>query len=385
MKNLGTSTYERLLHSLLMSNVDTKKAWQSYCSHELDALTPILGAHGYVLDAEQKHMQGERYLMQAITTTSGKKLILTGTSAHGVRVIIKASRDASGILEINHERSCRTVLKNIDFAGSVFHTPEELLYVHEAGFVISVQKFIEQEVTFLERPIEAQCSFALRAFKAQESTHATTAKHRAVIGRTFGIRTAKTYLHVFHTFVANITIARPNDKALHILLDHALKTLREHERTIEQYTGFLTHTDFVPHNIRIQGDTIYLLDHSSLTFGNKYEGWARFLNFMTLYNPPLTELLTQYVQDNRTPEESVALRMMRIYRLGEIIWYYVQTLEKSEGDLHTLNTARVHFWSTVLTHILKDEKVPESVILEYTKTRDSLRSEDEKKRQQGLH
>jgi hypothetical protein len=368
-----------------MSNVDTKKAWQSYCSHELALLAPILGAHGYVLDAEQKHMQGERYLMQAVTTTSGKKLILNGTSAHGIRVIIKASRDRGGILEINHERACRTILKRIDFAGSVFHTPEELLYVYEAGFTISIQKFIEQELTFLERPIEEQCAFALRAFKAQESAHATTAKHRALIGRTFGIRTAKTYLHAFRIFVANITVTRPNDEALYILLERALETLREHERTIEQYTGFLTHTDFVPHNIRIQRDTIYLLDHSSLTFGNKYEGWARFLNFMTLYNPPLTDLLTQYVKDNRTPEESVALRMMRIYRLGEIIWYYVQTLDKSEDDLLTLNTERVTFWSTVLTHILNDEKVPASVILEYTKTRDSLRSEDEKKRQQGLH
>ena len=161
--------------------------------------------------------------------------------------------------------------------------------------------------------------------------------------------------------------------------------LREHEKTIEQYSGFLTHTDFVPHNIRIHDDTIYLLDHSSLTFGNKYEGWARFVNFMTLYNPMLENALVTYVKENRTPEESVSLRMMRIYRLGEIIWYYVQTLEKSTGDLHTLNTARITFWSTVLTHILKDERIPESIITEYKKTRDSLRSDDEKKRQQGLH
>ncbi len=169
------------------------------------------------------------------------------------------------------------------------------------------------------------------------------------------------------------------------LFERAYGVLRENEEVIEQYTGFLTHTDFVPHNIRIHNGQMYLLDHSSLTFGNKYEGWARFLNFMTLYNPPLTGLLTEYVKNNRTSEESVSLRMMRIYRLGEIIWYYIRTLEKSEGDLRTLNEARITFWSTVLTHILDNTPVPESVILDYKNTRDSLRSEEEKKRQQGLH
>lgn len=368
-----------------MTELDPKTQWETYCTTELAALRPILTERGYTLDAEQKHMKGERYLMQAVTTTSGKKLILTGVSRDGTKVIIKATRDAGGMREIEHERTCRNVLARIDFAGSVFHTPEEILFLKEKGFTISIQRFIEQPSSFLERPVETQFAFALRAFKAQESAHATTSKHRALITSIYGMRDARSYLHNFQTFCANITIARPHDAPLHTLLGEALTTLREHEKTIEQYSGFLTHTDFVPHNIRIHNDTIYLLDHSSLTFGNKYEGWARFVNFMTLYNPTLEDALVTYVRDNRTPEESVSFRMMRIYRLGEIIWYYVQTLEKSVGDLHTLNTARVTFWRTVLTHILKDEKIPASVILDYQKTRDSLRSEDEKKRQQGLH
>lgn len=368
-----------------MNTLDPKTLWETYCTTELGALRPILAEHGYTLDAEQKHMKGERYLQQAVTTTSGKKLILTGVSRDGTKVIIKATRDGGGIREIEHERTCRNVLAHIDFAGSVFHTPEEILFLKEGGFTISIQRFIEQPSSFLERRVEEQFALALRAFKAQESAHATTSKHRTLITSIYGMRNAGSYLHNFQTFCANITIARPHDATLHVLLEEALTTLREHDKTIEQYSGFLTHTDFVPHNIRIQDDTIYLLDHSSLTFGNKYEGWARFVNFMTLYNPVLEDALVTYVRDNRTGEESESLRMMRIYRLGEIIWYYVQTLEKSVGDLHALNTARVTFWSTVLTHILKDEKVPESVITEYTKTRDSLRSEDEKKRQQGLH
>lgn len=364
---------------------NAKKAWEDYCENALLLLTPILSTHGITLHTEQKHLQGERYLQQAVTTASGRKLILTGTLQDDTQVVIKATRDVSGMREIEHERTCRTILKDIDFAASTFLTPEELLYTREHGFLISVQRCIPQEKQFIEHTLEEQFDFALSSFKAQEGTHATTSKHLRLIRNTFGIRTAKTYLHAFQTFQANTAIALPPRTDLHELFTHAYTTLRENEEVIEQYTGFLTHTDFVPHNIRIHNGQMYLLDHSSLTFGNKYEGWARFLNFMTLYNPPLTDLLTQYVQDNRTPEESVSLRMMRIYRLGEIIWYYVQTLEKSEGDLRTLNEARITFWSTVLSHILKNTPVPESVTEDYKRTRDSLRSEDEKKRQQGLH
>ncbi|MDC1205446.1 hypothetical protein N8083_01200 [Candidatus Pacebacteria bacterium] len=130
---------------------------------------------------------------------------------------------------------------------------------------------------------------------------------------------------------------------------------------------------------------MYLLDHSSLTFGNKYEGWARFLNFMELYNPPLCAALQKYVADNRTPEESVALRMMRIYRLGEILLYYTNTLQKCEGNLLKLNTARIDFWKTVLKHILHETPIPKETITIFQELRDSLRSEDEKERQRGLH
>lgn len=367
-----------------MSTKTPKELWDEYCESELLVLTPLLRGHGIVLDTAQKHLGGERYLQHAVTTASGKKLILTGTY-NAVPVVIKATRDSGGKKEILHEKRCRTILHEIDFAASTFLTPDELLSFEKDGFLVSAQRFIPQEKQFIEHTLEEQFMFALSAFKAQEGTHATTYKHRHMIRNAFGIRTAQTYLHAFQTFRGNTAIALPSRIDLHTLFDSAYALLRDHEEVIEQYTGFLTHTDFVPHNIRIHEGRMYLLDHSSLTFGNKYEGWARFLNFMTLYNPPLTELLTQYVKDNRTPEESVSLRMMRVYRLGEIIWYYIETLEKSEGDLKKLNEARVTFWSTVLSHILNDTPIPESVIEDYKRTRDSLRSEDEKKRQQGLH
>jgi len=368
-----------------MNNVHSKKEWEQYCAQELEILEPILRTHGYTLDAEQKHIQGERYLMQAITTTSGKKLILTGKTQNNTKVIIKATRDSAGTNEIDHERTCRDFLKEIDFAGEVFHTPQEIAYFRENGFTIAVQQFIDQTSSFIERPTPEQFAFALRAFKGQESAHATTAKHQKSVTCIYGMRDIDSYTQTFASFCENIEQATENTGDISTVLKEAKTTLEHNAKIIEQYCNFLTHTDFVPHNIRINNDTIYLLDHSSLTFGNKYEGWARFINFMTLYNPPLQRALEQYIRDNRTPEEAVSLRMMRIYRLGEILWYYVRATGLSTDSLHALNVARIKFWSEVLVHVLKDTDVPQSVIETYIQTRDSLRSEDEKQRQQGLH
>lgn len=363
----------------------TKELWEQYCKDEIAFATPILLRYGITLEDTQPHISGERFLMYAVTTTSGKKLILLGATREGTRVIIKVTRDARGVRELLHERDCRTILKKIDFAAEVFLYPREVLFTEEASMAIAVYEFIEQESTFLERPLAVQFDFALRAFKAQEGTHATTWGHRRLIRSAFEIRTAQTYLDIFATFITNIKKGLPQDTHIHETLMHARDILTEESRTIEQYADFLTHTDFVPHNIRIRDNAIYLLDHSSLTFGNKYEGWARFLNFMTLYNPPLTKALTEYVRLNRTPEESVALRMMRIYRLGELIWYYTRTLGDTEGNLYTLNRARVTFWHDVLCSVVKDEEVPLSIIETYTQVRDTLRSDDEKRRQKGLH
>jgi hypothetical protein len=235
------------------------------------------------------------------------------------------------------------------------------------------------------RPTKEQFSLALKAFKAQESAHATTYRHRRFVSKTFGEKTFNDYLDAFEGFREHLIRAFPEKRALHEILGRARELLENHRDIIEQYSGFLTHTDFVPHNFRVMKDNIYLLDHSSIRFGNKYEGWARLVNFMTLHNPELSKALIEYVKNNRTPEELLSLKLMRLYRLVEIIFYYTNTLSKSSGDLLKLNQARVEFWTRVLEAVLNDEPVSENTVEEYKKTRDSLRSEDEKKRQVGLH
>ena len=364
---------------------NNKETWSHYCRGELAHVTQLLQRHGYTLDVVQPHIIGERFLMQAVTTISGFKLILLGTNNRDEHVVIKASRDKNGIREINHERMCRNILTKIDFARDVFHSPKEIAYITDGKYVVGIQEFIDQKCTFLERPLIAQFDLALRAFKGQEGAHATTFKHRQLIQGVFGIRSAREYLHNLHTFQKNIENASEKFDEVSQLLRSLETYMTTHAEIIEQYCGFLTHTDFVPHNIRIKNDTIYLLDHSSLTFGNKYEGWARFINFMTLYNPPLQKALEQYIRDNRTPEESESLHLMRMYRLGEILWYYVGTLSKSSDDLHTLNVIRIHFWKDVLAHVLKRKEVPTEIIEQYKTMRDTLRTEDEKSRQKNLH
>lgn len=364
--------------------IPSQQDWNTYCQVELEALKPLLAELSITLDAVQPHLKGERFLMQAVTTQSGQKLILLGLYRQTTRVVIKATRDTNGVHELRHERTCRKELSKLKFAYNEFLTPEELYFGTVSGFTISVQRFIEQESSFIARPLSEQYFLALNALKAQEAARATTPRHLAQVQKTFGFRDAKTYLDCHNRFIAE-TAAFHKDRELAHLLETAHNSLTSLERRIEQYGGFLTHTDFVPHNFRIHKGKVYLLDVSSLRFGNKHEGWARFLNFMSLYNRDLEAALLTYVQVNRAPEEYESLHAMRLYRLTELIHYYTRTLPRSAGKLLTLNQNRVSFWSDALRAELSGERLSDQRVLEYQQIRDSLRSEEERDRQKDLH
>lgn len=366
-----------------MNNSETK--WSEYVAIEIPKIAALLAPYNIVLDVEQPHTKGERFLMQALTTIGGKKLILLGHQEGTLkRVVIKATSDLVGKQELAHERKCRTLLHDMNFSYEAFHSPAEVLFLEKSGYTIFVSEFISQTTSFLERPLAEQFSFALQALKAQERTRATTAGHIAQTKRVFGTRTSKEYLEMFEAFLITTKANYPSGRTS-LVLEAAKASLFDKKERIEQYGGFLTHTDFVPHNFRISDDTLYLLDFSSLSFGNKHEGWARFLNFMTLYNPELESLLITYVEQNRAPEERESLQAMRLFRLGEIIAYYANTLEKSADNLLSLNQARMEFWTEVLEAELKNTRVAAGVVSAYKEKRDGLRSVSEKARQVGLH
>lgn len=362
-----------------------EQAWKEYLEAEIPTISQLLAPYHISLLKEQPHIKGERFLIQALTTIGGKKIILLGedTQTHK-KVVIKASNDYQGKAELLHERKCRKLLHTMNFSYTAFNSPEEIHFIETAGYVLSVGEFIEQTSSFLERPLSQQFTFALAALKAQEQTRATTAKHIYEVDRVFGTRTSDDYLLMAQGFLQ--TVIKSN-QSKHITdgVQQAQTIITANQERIQQYCGFLTHTDFVPHNFRIKNDTLYLLDFSSLRFGNKHESWARFLNFMALYNPELESLLEDYVTHNRAEEECESLYLMRLFRLTELIAYYVGTLERSEGTLHTLNQKRVEFWSEVLQAELQHKAVAREIITTYQTTRDSLRSREEKERQVGLH
>lgn len=367
-----------------MTPITSKIAWDAYIANELTTLSPLLSVYGFTLDLLQPHTIGERFLMQAVTTIGGQKLILRGKDQNSNPVIIKATRDVVGKNEINHERLCRSLINELNFAYNVFAAPTELLHLEEAGFVINIQEYIEQETTFLERPLAEQFIFALTAFKAQEHSRATTGGHVRHISKTFGYKTSTDYLTLCTHFISDIS-ALPVLHPAHALLKEVSARLQSGQERIAQYSGFLTHTDFVPHNFRIKNDQLYLLDFSAIRFGNKHEGWARFLNFMTLYNPALEQALIDYIETNRAAEERESLQLMRLFRLAELITYYTKTLDRSESELLTLNTARIQFWTDALAAELHNTRVSREIVTAYQTTRDTLRSDEEKRRQQGLH
>ncbi len=367
-----------------MTNNNLSLTWNEYVASELAYVRTSLLPLGYTLDTEQPHLLGERFLMQAVTTSGGRKLILQGKNQNNQRVIIKVASDSNGKEEIKHERLCRSLINSLNFAYGVFTAPQELLFLEKDGRIIAIQEYIEQTSSFLERPLLDQYNFALQSLKAQAQAQITTRGHFRSISNTFGYYEVSDYLKNVEVFVQNITHSN-SDTSIQNTLHAAQNHLTKNSNRIAQYTGFLTHTDFVPHNFRIKDHTVYLLDFSSIRFGNKHESWARFLNFMTLYNHPLENALTEYADQNFSPEERESLQLMRIYRLMEILSYYTNATKNSVGDLLILNQNRIAFWHAVLHAELHNTRVDRSIVTNYTSNRDQLRSEGEKVRQQNLH
>lgn len=367
---------------------NAQKKWEQYREIELHVVIPMLEKLGFEIEPEQPHTGGERFLMAGKRDVGGGgyKLVLLGTRVTDQkRVVIKISSDREGIREIATEQRAREILRILKFAYQTLHAPLEILYITGGTHTVSVTAHLGQEKTFLSRPLEEQFALALQAFKAQESVHATTYSHTRVIRKVFGIWGAQDYLDSFEMFLKTATQSDPDNHALAQSLARARVFLTDHRDTIEQYCGFLTHADFVPHNVRVYEGNVYLLDSASLHFGNKYESWARFLNFMLLYNRPLEKAFLQYVHDNRTPEEELSLRLMRIYKLGKLLEYHAGTIPKTSGDMNTLGKKRVEFWREALESLLDNQPLSEEVISDYQQERDSLRSDEEKKRQEALH
>ena len=347
--------------------------------NELSTISALLDSLGFSLDKVQPYISGERYLMP------GGKLVLAGRhNESGTKVIIKTSRQPDGKREIESEKRSRDLMRSLSFADKKILLPEELYYGKEDAYVFLIMRFIQQEKVFVGHTIEEQFFIALSAFEAQESFHATTYEHLRTVKEIFPVLSSVEYLKDFNRLKESISQKYP-DESLITTLQTAEKFLKENVITIDRYANYLTHTDFVPHNFRLVEHTLYMLDcvpnYATIHFGNKYEGWARFLNYMLIHSTELERILTKYVRDNRGEDEYLSLRLMRAYKIAFLLDYYARSLEKTIGDLHKLTLARLEYWREALTAILKNRPVAKEVTEKYIATRNALRSEEEKKRQ----
>lgn len=347
--------------------------------NELAIISKLLWPLGFSLDELQPYTSGERYLM------SGGKLVLAGVqNASGARVIIKAGRSSEGKKEIESEKKSRDLMRTLSFADKKILIPEELYYGESGGYIFLIMRFVPQEKVFVAHTLEEQFFIALSAFEAQESFHATTYEHLRTVKEVFPVLSSAEYLKDFERLKDSILDFYP-DASIRAILEKTDAFLQQNTLTIDRYANYLTHTDFVPHNFRIMEHTLYMLDcvpnYATVHFGNKYEGWARFLNYMLIHNPELERLLAKYVRDSRGADEYLSLRLMRAYKIAFLLDFYARALAKTTGDLHALTLARLAYWREALTAVLEDRPLSKKTTDQYVALRDALRSEEEKDRQ----
>lgn len=344
-----------------------------------DKITSTLTTLGFDLDTVQPQMSGERFLM-----TRDKWVLIGKTSKDKRPVVIKVSNLPLGREEINKEKAVRDLLEKISFAEDTLLFPKEIHYEERNGYLFLITEFITQEKVFSAYSMEEQFFMSLTIFEEQEAFHATTFEHLKAIGNTFDIYKFKEYWDEFNTFNNRIADLVKNT-ALNQDLDRAKDLLHEHRHLIEKYNNYLTHTDLAPGNTRIHDREIYMIDLSSVRFGNKYEGWARFINWALIHSPELEKLLTDYVKQNRGPEESICLNLMRIYKSVLLIDYYARSLAKTTGDLELLTQKRIEFWHQVLRSLMDEKPLSSDAVQSYREIRNKLRSPEETERQKEFN
>lgn len=346
---------------------------------DLGSAKAILSKIGITLDPSQPQLSGERYLM------TRSKLVLLGNDQNGKKVIIKISNKNIGVKEIDKEKSIRDTLLKISFARESLILPEIFFYSQKEGYRILVTEYIPQDIVFPARTLEEQFFLSLRIFEEQELFHATTLEHKKSIQNVFDVYEARDYLKDFEGFIDNAKKLYPENKSVLESFESAYKILETNSRIIDKYTGYLAHNDLAPGNTRINGDDVYLLDLSAMHFGCKYEGWARFMNWSIVHSDKLEFPLLEYVEKNRGGEESLCLRLMRIFKAAYLVDYYIRSHGKTEKDLKILTEKRLLVWTEILKHLTQNTNTPKSVIEKYREERNSLRSKEETERQKEIN
>ncbi len=359
--------------------------WEQYVNSEMDNFKSKILELGFILDENQVHVKGERSILLS------KKLILTAIrTVDNLKVIIKISSQKEGIDEIIYERMCRVALQKMNFNYKKFNHPKEIHFENKNDNLIVITEFIGEEQNFLQRNTEEQFKIILKGLEILEGVHVTVNKLADFVTKFFEIKDFKIYEKKLLEYEKIILENWSGDNFKNIL-EKGKRMFMGSEYRVNQYCGFLTHFDFVPHNFRVRRenneDKIYLLDYTSLSIGNKHESWARIINFMSLYNSDLERAILKYFELNRSEEELKSLKLLRIFRLFDHIHYYTKVYKNLENgnSLKELTKLRIFFWLELLKNVLDDKFLDPKVIEDYKNKRDSLRSKEELERQKVLY
>lgn len=355
-----------------------KQIWEDFTIAEQAAIQPFLRQYNIILDKEQPHISGERFLM------SGQKVVLVGRDTKkDERLIIKTSASKKGLAELQEERAARETLANLPFAYQPLLSPKELWCEQKNRRLITAIEFIPQETPFLSLTLTEQFDLIVSAFDMLAGVHAATPAHTKMIKKAFGVWRSQEYFASIRNFAQSLT---EHELPKHILdtIKRAQVELVSRKSDLERYCDFLTHDDFALHNFRFKEGKVYLIDQSSLRFGNKHESWARFMNYMLIYGEDLEAALRKYLEDNAAPEETISLRLMRIYKAVELLTYHQKAVVTTEDDVRKLSERRVELWHYVLNQLIDEKPIASEELAAYRRDRDAMRSPEEVKRQKAL-
>jgi hypothetical protein len=183
-----------------------KKEWEDWKDAALKEVMVILHRLDIMIDDDQPHLSGERYLM------SGKKLVLQGLhKTTNKKIVIKYASDKEYVKEIKNERQKKESVANINFGYKSLSFPIEFLFESNKNYTILVTEFITQDILFIKLPLQTQFFLSLKVLEAFEGIHTVVSKHNAALKKLGG---NKNYVKIFNEMVGEIRSILPDNKEL---------------------------------------------------------------------------------------------------------------------------------------------------------------------------
>ncbi len=343
----------------------------SYCA---DAAMIIRGM-GIRLDTYQPHVTGERKI------NAPSRLVFIGTDGEGRKVVIKTSGRKEERDKLKNENAAHAILDKVSRKTGFFSVPDKVFFKEESGFSFFATEYIPQPKLLSTESLAKQRAILENALSALSSLNHKNFKKvlpRAVAP--FPKDDALYYKRSLDALCGRMAESGVDEKIIKISRD-AKNQFNENLNVVSQFSGFLVHDDFCPHNFRVNGGKFYILDYDAVHFGNKHVSWARLLNYMATHNFRLEKLLVGRLAKTLPEPERESLRLMRVYKALFLLAHYSVASQRASGNLLELMKVRVDFWATLLERFLQNAPATKEDAEAYLKKRNLFRSASETRRQ----